>query len=127
MEKRQGTKTSLVSRLLVCTSLLFLFGCSSDSATTSPDSSASSAPPESDSAPPAVLSAEEKLYEMYCLNCHGEQLKGGYAPKLEGIGNKFSEEELLKIMVEGIGKMPSQKYIPEEDQKLLAKWLAEQK
>jgi cytochrome c551 len=137
MKKQQGTKASMSSKLLICTSLLLvLFGCSSDNSSTAPPKSdpapapatqVPTTPDPSTQTPPAVSAAEEKLYEMHCLNCHGEQLKGGYGPSLEKVGSKYSEEEILKILAEGTGRMPSQKYIPDEDRQQLAKWLAEKK
>ncbi|SFJ51331.1 c-type cytochrome [Thermoflavimicrobium dichotomicum] len=72
-------------------------------------------------------SAEEKLYQNYCLNCHGEQLRGGYGPGLQKVGRKYTEKEIQTIIEKGMGKMPAQNYIPKEEQLQLAKWLANQK
>jgi cytochrome c551 len=73
-----------------------------------------------------VTEGPEKVYMQHCANCHGEQLQGGYGPALKEAGKKYSEAEILTIIQKGKGNMPSQGFINEEDQKMLAKWLSEQ-
>ncbi|RAL22586.1 c-type cytochrome [Thermoflavimicrobium daqui] len=73
------------------------------------------------------VSAEEKLYQNYCLNCHGDKLEGEYGPSLRRIGQKYTAEEIINIMEKGIGKMPAQNYIPKSEQQQLAKWLVKRK
>lgn len=72
-----------------------------------------------------VTEGPEKVYMQHCANCHGEQLQGGYGPALQEAGKKYSEDEIWTIIKKGKGSMPSQDFINEEDQKVLAKWLSE--
>lgn len=69
----------------------------------------------------------EEIYAQSCANCHGGNLQGSYGPGLEKIGSKYSQEEILNIIQNGIGTMPSQAHIAQEDQQKLAEWLAEKK
>lgn len=50
----------------------------------------------------------EKLVQTSCATCHGGQLQGASAPALEKIGAKYSEEEVLNIILNGTDKgMPA--------------------
>lgn len=85
----------------------------------------------------ALVAKEDAGYELYqkasCIACHGADIKGGPAgPTLRGVGDKLSKEDILAIMNDGRGNMPSQKdalaskFKPEEiDQ--IADWLSKQK
>lgn len=50
----------------------------------------------------------EKLVQTSCATCHGGQLQGASAPALDKIGAKYSEEEVLNIILNGTDKgMPA--------------------
>jgi cytochrome c551 len=66
----------------------------------------------------------ETLYKENCSACHGEQLQGAVGPQLTGLKNKYSEEELLKIINKGTPKMPGN-LLSEEGSKTVTKWLME--
>lgn len=53
----------------------------------------------------AVAQGEE-IVQSNCISCHGENLEGATGPSLQGVGDKYSEEELHDILVNGIGSMP---------------------
>lgn len=53
----------------------------------------------------AVAQGEE-IVQSNCISCHGENLEGASGPSLHGVGDKYSEEELHDILVNGIGSMP---------------------
>lgn len=64
----------------------------------------------------------EGLYKKSCLACHGADLKGGSGPPISNMGSKFSEEEVLKIVNEGVNMMPG-KLLTKEEAKLVTKWI----
>jgi mono/diheme cytochrome c family protein len=73
------------------------------------------------------LSAEETLFQNHCANCHGGNLEGGYGPALQNVGKTYSKEQILDILKNGKGSMPSQSFIPTADQEKLAAWLSNKK
>jgi cytochrome c6 len=75
----------------------------------------------------ADASAGKAVYDKSCVGCHGKDGKGNPA-MAKVLGEKGldltgkeatqkSDEELLKIIVEGAGKMPAQKSLSKDDQK----------
>jgi cytochrome c6 len=75
----------------------------------------------------ADVSAGKAIYEKSCVGCHGKDGKGNPA-MAKVLGEKGldltskeatqkSDEELLKIIVEGAGKMPPQKSLSKDEQK----------
>ena len=70
-----------------------------------------------------------------CINCHGNQLEGigGVMPGLRGVGDKFSQDEIMDIIKNGVGTMPAQyddnlnQGLTAEELDTLAGWLALQK
>ena len=48
----------------------------------------------------------KKIVQQSCATCHGGQLQGGNAPALEKLGSKYSEEEILDIILNGKDRMP---------------------
>jgi cytochrome c6 len=74
----------------------------------------------------ADASAGKAVYEKSCVGCHGKDGKGNPA-MAKVLGEKGldltskeatqkSDEELLKIIVEGAGKMPAQKSLSKDEQ-----------
>jgi len=80
---------------------------------------------------PGAFAAEamsgKALYEKSCVSCHGADGKGNPAmAKVLGekglniVGKETtqkSDEQLLKVIVEGAGKMPAQKSLSKDEQK----------
>ena len=48
----------------------------------------------------------EKVVKQSCATCHGGELQGGNAPALNQLGAKYSEEEILDIILNGKDRMP---------------------
>lgn len=73
--------------------------------------------------------AEADIPKSYqsCASCHGGNLEGGFGPSLDKIGAKLSKEEISDIIENGVGSMPAQKNVSDEDRDSLSEWLAEQK
>jgi mono/diheme cytochrome c family protein len=77
----------------------------------------------------ADVDSGKALYEKSCAGCHGPDGKGNEKmAKLLGdkglniVGNetkKKSDEQLLKIIAEGAGKMPASKLTKEEQKQVL--------
>jgi cytochrome c6 len=75
----------------------------------------------------ADASAGKAIFEKSCVSCHGKDGKGNPA-MAKVLGEKGldltakdatqkSDEQLLKIIAEGAGKMPAQKSLSKDDQK----------
>lgn len=81
--------------------------------------------------PSASVSAKvdtSKLYQNYCISCHGNQLQGGQGPNIQKVGERLDEAEIVKRIQKGGGGMPPfQVTMKEEELKALAAWLAELK
>ncbi|SEN42231.1 c-type cytochrome [Lihuaxuella thermophila] len=75
----------------------------------------------------AQISEPQEIYSQHCANCHGGNLQGSFGPGLQKVGTKYSKEQILEIIQKGKGSMPSQDYVPKEDQVKLAEWLSKQK
>jgi len=74
-----------------------------------------------------TASAAEDVYEKSCMACHGGNLDDGSAPDLSAIGAEYSAEEIEDIIENGIGQMPAQKGVSDDDRELLASWLSDKK
>ncbi|MEK5186346.1 cytochrome c551 [Solibacillus sp. FSL R5-0691] len=48
----------------------------------------------------------KSVVQQSCATCHGGQLQGGNAPALNQLGAKYSEEEILDIILNGKDRMP---------------------
>lgn len=48
----------------------------------------------------------KSVVQQSCATCHGGQLQGGNAPALNQLGAKYSEEEILDIIINGKDRMP---------------------
>ena len=69
----------------------------------------------------------EKLVKTSCATCHGGNLQGvGNTPALDKIGAKYTEEQILNVILNGKGNMPPG-MLKGEQAELAAAWLAEQK
>ncbi|MDR4945606.1 YVTN family beta-propeller repeat protein [Neobacillus cucumis] len=73
-----------------------------------------------------TVQAAETNFKNTCASCHGNDLKGGAGPNLTKVGGKYTEQELLKIIQDGKGMMPSNLLTKEESQQM-AKWLSQKK
>ena len=81
----------------------------------------------SDDAWSADAKAGKAIYDKSCASCHGADGKGNPA-MIKALGEKgmnittkevmkMSDEQVLKIIVEGAGKMPAQKNLSKQEQK----------
>jgi cytochrome c551 len=77
--------------------------------------------------PVEQLTAEETMFKNNCATCHGGNLEGGFGPTLQHVGKNYSKDQILAIIKNGKGSMPSQSFIPQADQEKLAVWLANKK
>ncbi|MBO9609947.1 MAG: c-type cytochrome [Paenibacillaceae bacterium] len=98
--------------------------------------------PSSSTALPALVAADDPAKDIYakatCVSCHGADLKGNKSagfPALLGVGDTHDKAAILKIMKEGVGKMPADQYeaskkmgnFTDAQMEQLADWLAKQK
>ncbi|WP_046173857.1 cytochrome c550 [Domibacillus indicus] len=66
----------------------------------------------------------EAHYQQACIACHGSSYEGGAGPSLKGVGEKYSQEEIQDIVVNGKGSMPPG-LVPQENAEAMAAWVAE--
>ncbi|WP_186575762.1 cytochrome c550 [Aquibacillus kalidii] len=77
-----------------------------------------------------TVSSDPEEIVQSCIGCHGTDLGGGSGgqPSLQKVGSKYSEEEILDIINNGIeGTAMMGGIVPPEEAEVLAKWLAEKK
>lgn len=73
------------------------------------------------------VSAGEEAYKDSCASCHGQDLTGGAGDDLTEVGAKYSADEIADIIENGVGSMPAQKNVSDEDRTAIAEWLASKK
>jgi cytochrome c551 len=66
----------------------------------------------------------EKLVQQSCATCHGGKLQGAGAPALNQLGAKYTEEEILDIILNGKGKGMPPGLLKGEDAEAAAAYLA---
>jgi quinoprotein glucose dehydrogenase len=79
-----------------------------------------------DDAPPLVpASAGEKVYQQYCVACHGAERRGsGMVPGLRGLRHRMTEDDFLTLLKTGRNAMPPLgAVIPAEQQRDLQAFL----
>lgn len=80
--------------------------------------------PEAAAETTETANAPEDIYKNSCAMCHGAELSGGSAPELVQIGSKYSKDEIVDIINNGIGSMPAG-MAPPQQADVLAEWLVE--
>lgn len=81
----------------------------------------------SDDGEAVEASAGEEAYKNSCASCHGQDLTGGAGDDLTEVGSRYSADEIADIIENGIGSMPAQKNVSDEDRTEIAEWLASKK
>lgn len=66
----------------------------------------------------------ESLYNRSCASCHGTDLKGISGPPLLNLSSKYSDEQVQKIIKDGVNMMPG-KLLTDEESQTVTKWLME--
>ncbi|MEG0471166.1 MAG: cytochrome c [Solibacillus sp.] len=66
----------------------------------------------------------EKLVMTSCATCHGGKLQGASGPPLDKLGAKYSEQEILDIINNGMGKGMPPGLLKGADAEEAAKYLA---
>lgn len=81
---------------------------------------------DTDTAESAVLHPGERLYQMNCAMCHGQNLEGNPGanyPSLVKISDHMAHDGALKIINSGKGFMPSYQHLSENDKNMLMSYL----
>lgn len=71
-------------------------------------------------------SAGEQIYKLNCAVCHGPELQGdptGTYPSLKAVSEKYSKEEILKMIDTGKGFMPSFGHLKKKEKDALVAFL----
>lgn len=72
------------------------------------------------------LQAGMRLYQEYCVGCHGGDRKGtGNYPGLINVGTKYKTSEALELLNGGRRMMPSFSYISDEEKKAILSYVLE--
>jgi cytochrome c551 len=70
----------------------------------------------------------QAVFKQNCISCHGVNLEGGVGPNLQKVGTKYSKDQIVGIITNGRGAMPSFKgKISDNEIGALADWLAAKK
>ncbi|WP_296701736.1 PQQ-binding-like beta-propeller repeat protein [Algoriphagus sp.] len=75
-----------------------------------------------------VISSGNSLYNLYCSNCHGKDLGGnhdGSYPGLTKIQNQLSKDQILSLLANGKGMMPSFSHISQSEREAITNFLME--
>lgn len=73
-----------------------------------------------------AVASENTLYNLYCSNCHGKDLNGshdGSYPGLSNIKTRLTRDQLLTVMGNGRGMMPSFSHISMSERDAIANFL----
>ncbi|MEO0338354.1 MAG: c-type cytochrome, partial [Bacteroidota bacterium] len=75
------------------------------------------------------LSLGKKLYQSYCLTCHGENLEGGdlfgKVPALVNVKERLGSAQVIETIQKGKGVMPSFSFIDNQQAKAIADFILE--
>ncbi|MCQ6264338.1 cytochrome c [Fictibacillus sp. WQ 8-8] len=66
--------------------------------------------------------AADSVFKQNCASCHGNNLEGSAGPSLKHIGSKYSEKEIMSIILKGRNGMPAG-LLTGGDARLVAEWL----
>ena len=72
------------------------------------------------------LASTRQVYAANCSNCHRADMRGTPPefPSLIGLGKKYKQEEIAKVIREGRGRMPSFAYLRKNVIEAMARFLA---
>lgn len=72
------------------------------------------------------LSAGIRLYQQYCVTCHGGDRKGtGNYPSLIDIQSRYQPSELVKLINSGRRMMPSFSYLADQEKQAIVSFIAD--
>lgn len=111
----------------VVLSVLILSACGAGSDQDNGTDTEEGAPPDGNGAAAYDEAAAREAYQTgTCASCHGGNLEGSVGPSLEEVGQKYSADEIVEIINNGIGEMPPAGDNLDDDAKQnLAAWLAD--
>ncbi|HTE28332.1 outer membrane protein assembly factor BamB family protein [Flavitalea sp.] len=69
---------------------------------------------------------KEDIYQVHCGSCHGTDRKGdhgGSYPSLTGIGDRYSQAQLIEIINKGRGMMPALAHISKNEKEAVVAFL----
>ncbi len=74
----------------------------------------------------ATQSEAETIYNRSCIGCHGSPASAGRSgPSLKGVGDRYNQEQIADIIVNGKGRM-ARTGLNQEQAMLVAEWLLAQ-
>jgi cytochrome c551 len=70
----------------------------------------------------------ESIYKQNCMSCHGNNMEGAIGPSLQKVGGKYNKDQIVAILTDGRGVMPSFKNKLSSNEIIsLADWLSTKK
>jgi mono/diheme cytochrome c family protein len=112
-----------MKKMIAGLALLLALGLSAcgKSDTNTPGSTATPTPSASGTTAAADGAA---IYKKSCISCHGDNLQGAMGPNLQKVGSKLSKDQIVTIITNGKGSMPSFKgKLSDTEIVALADWL----
>lgn len=74
------------------------------------------------------LQAAQRLYNSYCMSCHGITREGsGNNPTLIGISKKYNQNSFIELLTTGRRMMPASSQLSIDEKNTIAFWLLENK
>ena len=114
--------------------LILLLSCSLSACGAKSTSPPSSTPPTANQGAGSTAGGTastvdaQAIYKQNCISCHGNNLEGGVGPSLQKVGAKYSKDQMVTILNNGQGAMPSFKgKLSDNEIGALATWLSEKK
>jgi cytochrome c551 len=126
---RHERRITRMNKAYLCLSLLLavsLSACGKSNTTPSPPA-ASGTPAATSSGATSTVDAQA-VFKANCVSCHGANLEGMVGPNLQKVGGKYSKDQIVAIITNGRGGMPSFKAKLSNDEiNAVAAWLANKK
>jgi len=86
--------------------------------------------PQKQDAKETNLQAGRRLYQLNCMQCHGNNRQGsgaGNVPSLVNVGNKYSAPGFDSLLVSGRRMMPAFRHLTKSERKAIASFVLDRK
>lgn len=115
-----------MKKSLACLIILLTFSLAACGKSSTPSPSAT---PGAGAGQGAVSTVDtQSIYKQNCMSCHGNNMEGGVGPNLQKVGSKYNKDQIVTLLTNGKGGMPSFKNKLSNDEIVsLADWLSTKK
>ncbi|GFZ79738.1 hypothetical protein GCM10008018_26620 [Paenibacillus marchantiophytorum] len=120
-----------MNKSFLCLSLLLavsLSACGKSNTTKPSPTTGTTGTPAATSSGTTTKVDAQAVFKANCVSCHGANLEGLVGPNLQKVGSKLSKEQIVAIVTNGKGAMPSFKgKLSDDEISSVATWLADKK